>query len=331
MEPPNAVYLASFYSNLKNALLNLPNLQNLRLLVSDPHLTRTLFCSATGTFRFPSLRHFETYLPLTSPLLRFIERHPKLTYLEVSQYENFSLDENLTKCSDCSRIPRKPALLNLRHYVGNSVYLPLLASISPLPLRSAHLTWSAVHECRASITSLAQASSNTLNVLTCRRRGWNVDLIEYVASQLSDVYMLHVINVLVMDAALSEDFQHGIARHLARFRRLQRLKITHEMGWRPSAVRFDLDREFAVVTEWGAACPSLVIITLPHSEPHIEWHRVADNIWVPSDVSPGETARRWLRDSVRGRGYPRTLKSFKQVEGHLSHSLCSSPVNERFS
>lgn len=204
MEPPNTVYLASFYHNLKNALLNLSNLQDFQLLVPDPHFNHTLFSVTVTPLRFPSLRHFETYLPLTTPLLDFIQRHPKLVYLEVSHYENFGSGEITSARLERHRTHRKSALHNLHHFVGNSAYMTSLTPAYPLPLRSAYLIWDAARECQGPIRSLAHASSYTLNVLTCRRRGWNVDLVGHISSYLSDIYVLQIINVLVTNTPLSQ-------------------------------------------------------------------------------------------------------------------------------
>jgi hypothetical protein len=41
-----------------------------------------------------------------------------------------------------------------------------------------------------------------LNVLTCRRRGWNKDLIGNITVHLPDISVLHVVNVLVIDAPI---------------------------------------------------------------------------------------------------------------------------------
>ncbi|KAF9443920.1 hypothetical protein P691DRAFT_778592 [Macrolepiota fuliginosa MF-IS2] len=324
-EPPNTVYLAAFYRIFKNALLNLLHLQDFRLLVSDLHIYHTIFSRATTPLWFPSLRHFETYLPLTSPLLNFIERHPKLAYLEVSHYECFNSDGSHTLYHDRRWAPRKPALLNLHHFVGNSAYMSTLAPDYPLSLRTAYLIWDAVKECQGPIKALAHTSSHSLNVLTCRRRGWNVDLVGCIASYLSDIYALRIINVVVVDAPLSQDFQDSIAHHLSRFRRLQHLKMTRQTQWCPTEVCCDLDQELSIVTEWGMACPSLQTIVLPHSEPGIEWRRIGANLWVPIDVSSHETARSWLRDSVRGRKSSRLLKNSKQHEDRLLHSFSTNP------
>src|SRR5262249_22975520 len=146
-------------------------------------------------------KHFETDLPLDKLLLSFVERHPKLNYLEVSHHENLCSDDPFPQpCERITPVPRKfPVLRRLHHYVGNSIYLQNLAPVYPLPLRSAYVTWNATQRCQGPISSLASAASQTLKVLTCRRRGWNSDLIELITMHLPNIYVLHIVNVFALD------------------------------------------------------------------------------------------------------------------------------------
>ncbi|KAF5354095.1 hypothetical protein D9756_006899 [Leucocoprinus leucothites] len=299
MKPPNIAYTAyftSFYQNLRTALLRLTNLQEFSLLVRDPTLMTTLFFPSAPALYFPLLRCFKTHLPLEQLLLSFLERHPKLAYLEVSHHENLVFDDPSHPRGNVTHVPRSfPTLRRLHHFVGNSVYLEKLTPAYPLPLRSAYVIWNATQQCQGPILSLASAASKTLNFLSCRRRGWNTDLVDLITMHLPNIHALHIHNVLIVDIQLPEGYQEEIAHYLSRCRNLQRLKLTREVQWCPNDFQHDLNCEFSIVTEWGSACPSLFVIILPHSFLHVEWHRVSENIWVPVDISSEGVARRWLK------------------------------------
>ncbi|KAJ3575011.1 hypothetical protein NP233_g1375 [Leucocoprinus birnbaumii] len=290
-------YFSSFYRTFGKALSKLTNLREFSLLVRDPALMSALLSSASAALRFPSLQRFETYLPLDHHLLSFIERHPKLNYLEVSHHENLVLEPPSSNFhGGVIPAPRiLPTLTRLHHFVGNSVYLEKLAPAYPLPLRSVYVIWNATQQCQGPILSLATAASDTLNFLSCRRRGWNRDLIGLITMHLPDIYALHVHNVLVVDAQLPEGYQEEISSYLSRCRNLQRLKLTREVQWCPNGIQYDLDLELSIVTDWGVACPSLLVIILPHSFIHVEWHRIADDLWIPVDISVEGVARQWLK------------------------------------
>ena len=46
-----------------------------------------------------------------------------------------------------------------------------------------------------------QHSRDTLGVVSCRRRGWNLDLIEAISLRLPEVISLHISNVLLVDSS----------------------------------------------------------------------------------------------------------------------------------
>ncbi|KXN81958.1 hypothetical protein AN958_03366 [Leucoagaricus sp. SymC.cos] len=263
---PNTLYLASFYKNLKAALLQMVNLRELALLVFDPTFITTILSPTTQPLQFPLLNYFETVLPLDSSLLSFIQRHPTLDYLEVSHHENFS-DDTPSRSRDCATVElrRTPVLRKLRHYAGNGVYLETLAPAYPLPLRSAHVVWSAAQACDGPIKSLSAAASCTLNVLSCRRRGWNSDLIGLISTHLPNIYMLDILCVFVVDAQFPTGYQEEVGHYLSRYPNLQHLRISREVQFRSSEIPCDLDHELAIVSEWGAKCPSLSVITLPRT------------------------------------------------------------------
>src|ERR1700678_4536106 len=78
--------LSSYYLLIQKTLRSLTELQTLKLLVHDAHYI-TLIKQCT----FPSLRHLECYLKLSNPLIKFLNRHPSITYLQVSPHEDTSV------------------------------------------------------------------------------------------------------------------------------------------------------------------------------------------------------------------------------------------------
>lgn len=165
-------------------------IRSLRLLVDDPSLIFVLKDSV-----LPRLQHFECRLILSPPLVSFLNRHPMVNYLEVSPHEDiFS-----------SVKPTLPPLYlpQLEYFAGNGEYL---TAMSPtISLRAAFLSWGAVDSSiEAAIAVLERHSGDSLNVIACRRQGWNLDLIDMISTRLPYVYSLHIANILVVDSYPSE-------------------------------------------------------------------------------------------------------------------------------
>jgi hypothetical protein len=168
----------------------LPELQIIKLLVHDTH-----FISLINHCTFPSLRHFESYLKLSNPLVKFLNRHPNISYLQVSPYEDTSV------LSD--GIFQTLSLPKLQYFAGNGQSVPAIGDSSIL--RAAIVSWDAVDAAPdVAIKALERSSFDTLTLLSCTRRGWNLDLIQIISNHLPDILSLHISNVLLVDSHPTE-------------------------------------------------------------------------------------------------------------------------------
>ena len=267
-------HLSAYYLLVQKALRSLTELQVIKLLVYDTHFI-TLFSQCT----FPSLRHFESYLKLSNPLIKFLNRHPTISYLQVSQYEDTSvLSDDIQTLS----------LPKLQYFAGNGLSVPAIGDASIL--RAAIVSWDAVDAAPdVAIKALERSSFDSLTLLSCTRRGWNLDLIQSISDHLPDISSLHISNVLLVDSHPTEvshgflgresfaeltkfqfrqSYLQAISIVLHNFTRLRILRIHCIDYWQMGELECQLDKDFATVTEWGESCPSLVEITLPR-----EWHR----------------------------------------------------------
>ena len=165
-------HLSAYYLLVQKALRSLPELQVIKLLVYDTHFI-TLFSQCT----FPSLRHFESYLKLSNPLIKFLNRHPSISYLQVSQYEDTSvLSDDIQTLS----------LPKLQYFAGNGLSVPAIGDASIL--RAAIVSWDAVDAAPdVAIKALERSSFDSLTLLSCTRRGWNLDLIQIISNHLPDI------------------------------------------------------------------------------------------------------------------------------------------------
>ena len=183
-------HLSAYYLLVQKALRSLPELQVIKLLVYDTHFI-TLFSQCT----FPSLRHFESYLKLSNPLIKFLNRHPSISYLQVSQYEDTSV------LSD--DIIQTLSLPKLQYFTGNGLSVPAIGDASIL--RAAIVSWDAVDATPdVAIKALERSSFDSLTLLSCTRRGWNLDLIQIISNHLPDIVSLHISNVLLVDSHPTE-------------------------------------------------------------------------------------------------------------------------------
>ncbi|PPQ64965.1 hypothetical protein CVT24_008153 [Panaeolus cyanescens] len=302
---------ASYYSLIRKALSSLSEVTTIRLLVHDPQYTTFLnHCT------YPSLRHFECYLTLSDDLVYFLNRHPKITYLQVSPYENTAVSPEDQLQLPTVRLP------SLQYFAGNGQSVPYLGTNSTL--RAAIVTWDAVDAVpEVTISMLERSSRETLGLLSVRRRGWNLDLIEIISTRLPRLLSLHVSNVLMVDSLPSETYIETIRSLLPRFVQLQRLRINCVDYWEMGNISCQMDQDFTTVTDWGEACSSLVEITLPHSN-GMSWFRLSGNLWIPD---PRHTSGGpWLYDTVVLKRHPRwnsIVDGLKGRECSLTYSSLS--------
>lgn len=190
-EPPSIHYFPSFYSVIGKALQRLSQLQELRLMVFDPNYVQSL-----NLVQFSTLRHFECYLALTDSLILFLNRHPTINYLQIAP------NEALGRPSMGTAHPQV-MLPKLQYFVGNSECVSAL--VPDASLRAAFIFWDAVDATpQDAIMSLERSSGDTINLVSCRRRGWNLDLIDLISIWLPNIYVLSITNLLVVDARPSE-------------------------------------------------------------------------------------------------------------------------------
>lgn len=184
--------LASYYTLIRKALASLSEVTTIRLLVHDPqYITFLNHCS------YPSLRHFECYLTLSDDLIHFLNRHPRITYLQVSPHENTAASPEDQLQLPTVRLP------NLQYFAGNGQSVPFLGTNSTL--RAAIVSWDVVDTApEVAISMLERSSRETLGLLSVRRRGWNLDLIEIISTSLPRLLSLHISNVLMVDSLPTE-------------------------------------------------------------------------------------------------------------------------------
>lgn len=175
---------SSFYSLIGKALHRMTNVHDLVLLVADPNYISVLtHCSLLR------LRHFECRLSLDDTMVSFLNRHLQIRYLQLGADDEIQIPH-----------PRRAivTLPKLEYFIGNSSCVaPLIHRAS---LRAAFITWDAVGEpTDESITALERSSTDTLNVLSCRRHGWNIDLLDRISTHLPHIYALSLTNLFFMD------------------------------------------------------------------------------------------------------------------------------------
>lgn len=186
---PNSL-LSAYYLLVQKALRSLPELQSLKLLVHDAHCI-SLITHCT----FPSLRHFESYLKLSDPLINFLNHHPTISYLQVSAHEDTSV------LSD--HISQTINLPKLQYIAGNGQSIAALNDVTIL--RAAIVSWDAIDTSPdVAIKALERSSFDTLTFLSCTRRGWNLDLIQIISIHLPDIPSLIISNVLLVDSNPTE-------------------------------------------------------------------------------------------------------------------------------
>lgn len=161
-------------------------------MVLDPNYIHVL-----DQCHFPALQHFECHLALTNSLILFLNRHPDITYLQIAPNEALSPEYSPPSVTPQVILPK------LEYFAGNSECISAL--VRDASLRAAFVFWDAVDATpQDAITSLERSSGNSINLLSCRRRGWNLDLIDLISTWLPNIYVLSITNLLVVDAHPTE-------------------------------------------------------------------------------------------------------------------------------
>jgi len=188
--PYTGSLLPAYYFLIQKAVRSLSEVQIVKLYVHDAH-----FITLINHCTFPSLRHFECYLKLSNPLIKFLNRHPAISYLQVSPHEDTSvLSDDIFPTLN---------LPKLQYFAGNGQSVPVISDISNL--RAAIVSWDAADTAPdVAIKALERSSFDTLTLLSCRRRGWNLDLIQIISNHLPDILSLHISNVLLVDSSPTE-------------------------------------------------------------------------------------------------------------------------------
>jgi len=273
-------YFSAFYFIIQVALERLLRLQELKLMVPDPNFVKVL-----DNAYIQSLRHFECYLPLTCALARFLNRHPTIIYLQIAPNE--ALIPSSSSSTDLAVLPRV-VLPKLQYFVGNSECVSAL--VPHASLRAAFIFWETMDsKPHDTIRCLELSSGDTINLVSCRRQGWNLDLINLISLWLPNIYVLIIMN-LVVDSRPSPSYLNSITSLLPRFSMLRRLHL-HCTEWNTSDDHYNLDEDFETVVAWSAACPSLTECILPHSN-GLKWFRRHD-IWIPDPDSSESIKWTW--------------------------------------
>ncbi|KAJ7636464.1 hypothetical protein FB45DRAFT_742174 [Roridomyces roridus] len=296
--PSSSPICSSFYSLVSKALARLTHVHHLLLLVPDCNYASVLpHCS------LPRLRHFECHLPLDGTMVSFLNHHPHISYLQLGAQEEIP-PPRLGDQAVTVTLPQ------LEYFIGNSSCVaPILHRAS---LRAAFITWDAVGETTGdSLAALQRSSGDTLNLLSCRRPGWNLDLLERIADHVPHIYSLVLTNLFFVDVQPTN--LQAIGQHLARFSSLQRLEITcvNVRKLADEVPAPHMDSAFDTATAFGALCTSLTECTLPQA-PQIRLLRVCDDLWLP-DISQSVELRpspiailslRWIWGVLRRSAYP---------------------------
>jgi hypothetical protein len=120
-------------------------------------------------------------------MVSFLNRHLQITYLQLGAH-------------DAVPHPQHPivTLPKLEYFIGSSSCVaPVIQRAS---LRAAFITWDdAEPTMEESIAALERSSTETLNVLSCRRHGWNIDLLDRISTHLPHIYALSLTNLFFID------------------------------------------------------------------------------------------------------------------------------------
>nr|GAT60559.1 predicted protein [Mycena chlorophos] len=356
--------LHAFYTLIAQALEHIPNVRCLSLLVPDPSFATVL--TLTGTLTLPRLVHFNSRLSISDPgVVPFLRRHRQISYLQLNEHSACPWTRSSAPPSIAPDIDI--TLPKLEYFSGNSAALaPVIQGGAAL--RAAFITWDSDawppvdvllpvsvsgelsgSDPDAALVALGRNCTDTLNFLECRRQGWNLDLLDRIATHLPHIYALSLTNVFSSTEGEPDGGAEpgsaqplanisAIASSLRRFSCLERLIITCINAWYPwEECACDMDAAFDAVTAWGAACASLVECTPPQS-PRIRWIRVVDNFWLPDLASlpmPSSLKAqcvRWLAACLRNSSYPwkrivETMPVLKAFRAKLELLDCPARVD----
>ncbi|TFK37845.1 hypothetical protein BDQ12DRAFT_723920 [Crucibulum laeve] len=311
---PSKIYFSSYYTLISRALQRTPNIQHLNLNVHDPNYIISL-----SNISLHRLVHFTCHLNVTPALVTFLNAHPKINYLELSTQDDVIFGDSPTVSIPDINLPA------LEYFSGNGDCIEALGSSTRL--KAALVFWDVMDaNPQLTISALARSSSETLNLLSCRRRGWNLDLLEVISQKLPDLSALCVNNVLVVDTHPTELTLSAIKGCLTRFTRLEKLVIHCVDVFQFDEIESRPDDDFATVTEWGEACSSLCEITLPHSN-SLSWFRIAENMWIPDPRDP--IGVNWLFERVVARTYPGWERVIDNLEERVRKSNSNPDIFER--
>ncbi|KAJ7108318.1 hypothetical protein C8R44DRAFT_636661 [Mycena epipterygia] len=316
--------LPTFYALIGRALAQTPNIHHLVLLVPDPN-----YVAALAHCALPRLIHFQCCLALEGRLAAFLNRHRQIGYLQLGAPAEGTFFPG-------SGFPAQHllvALPKLEYLVANTSTC-VAPAIQCASLRAAFITWPFVTFTLwppAPFPPLHAAPlTQTLNVLACRRPGWNLDLLDGISRRLPHIYALSLTNLFFGAEEIRGQPTplQAMTAYLPRFSALQRLTITCTDADGEIDLE-DMDSAFDTVTAWGAACPSLVECVVPQSN-ELRWLRVTDNLWLPSSLSPSplggvstmtrntSIGTRWIWGRLRARRYPgweRVVEAVRVREG----------------
>ncbi|KAF8875156.1 hypothetical protein BD779DRAFT_1564136 [Infundibulicybe gibba] len=279
--PINVHYLTAYYKLINHALRSATELQDLVLMLEDPN-----FVDVLAHCRFPRLWKFECALTLSPALVRFLNGHPALTYLQLARYDPRT--RRLLAAIPQLNLP------NVGYYVGSVGYLPSLTSVGG-PLRAAFPGWGGSEESiEQDISALARRSGDTLSVLGS-----------------PELNSLNVWNLLISDTHPQQLYLDTVQRYLSRFHKLRHFSIRNLGVWNTNLLEPQMDTDFATVTAWGAACPSLMQCVLFRGA---GWTRLTDN----------SGPRAWILEVVQAGRYPEWSKVRAALKSHHDSSAARS-------
>jgi len=181
----NSTYLHNFYNLIRDAFHVMAELRFLKISTPDHNLIYAL-----QNCTFPTLEHFECEFTLSLSLIAFLNRHPSISYLQTSSLENLSLSSNH---------PPPPIVApSLGYFAGNAQAVQRLAKAPKL--RAAFVSWNAIDQQPQLAIQQLQMSSQHLRLLSCRRRGWNLDLFDLISACLPHIVALNMANLLIVDS-----------------------------------------------------------------------------------------------------------------------------------
>ncbi|KAF9004370.1 hypothetical protein BDQ17DRAFT_1424807 [Cyathus striatus] len=214
-----------------------------------------------------------------------------------------------------SVVPNAIQLPKLRIFAGNGTCVPALDQRASL--KAVFLSWGLHVDTSPwpALKALQKTSSATLNLLACRRRGWNLDLFVAISLSLRDISMLRVSNVILVESHMTKDFVESMKLPLSRFRCLNRLEIECIVQWYDEGPNAPWMMILQLL-RLGETSALLCAIFLYRG---ISWFRMADNVWIPDPRR--EEATLWLTSKIQNKGSPR----FEPIINYFEKNLVEKP------